>query len=320
MSDFLITIKNMKKTHNWSTMIFLVICLGGLISCNSDDVELVDASYKTLEISCGGAFEIPVLAIDWDIECVKDATSGQEISDKDGNLLALYGNGYIESSNGWLTLSRESKETFIVSLKENFDKSLERKFLICINSAGKRDYVTVVQQAGTEYKLVKSEYEEIEDQRNIYVSDKECTSIVLSNFSSTEIWEPTGEVYKNVVTTSIFESDNYGAFDWMSEKGIEVIVPDLIIDGTIRGGSSPTYYKEGITTVSYIKDIPNGNKILMKPYSTLYLSGEITYCKRVCNYTFIVENMETGTLFEVKGVWTQIVPISSHTIASDKRP
>lgn len=290
-----------------------------LVSCSdNDEVELVDTSYKTLEISCGSDFEIPVLVNDWFIEYVKDATSGQDISDKDGNPLALDGNGKVEASNGWLILSRENEGNFVISLKENFDKSHERKILICINSAGERDYVTITQRAGRELQIVKATFEEIENQRSIYVSDKGCTSIVLNNPSSTEIWEPTGEVYKDVVESSNFESDDYGAFAWIPQEGFEISVPDLIINDTIRGGGS-LMYKEGITTIPYIKDIPNGNKILMKPYSTLYLSGEITYCKRVCNYTFTIQNMGTGTQFEVRGIWTQIIPISSHTTSSDKR-
>lgn len=308
----------MKTICNWSTIVLLAVIFLGIASCDkNDNVKLIDSEFETVEISCGDDLEIPVLTNNWIIESVKDIASGQELSDKDGNPLALDGKGQIEASNGWLTLIRDNEETFILSLKENFDTSHERKFLICINDAGKRDYVTVVQQAGTAYQLVKSEYEEIEEHREIYISDKECISIVLSNSSPIEVWEPTGRIFENVVESSVFESDDYGAFDWVPEEGVEIAVPELIIAGAIRWHNRCTY-KEGTTTIPFIKDIPNGNKILMNPYSTLYLNGEITYCKRLCNYNFTIQNIGTGTRFNIKGVWTQVVPISSDTIISDK--
>lgn len=77
-------------------------------------------------------------------------------------------------------------------------------------------------------------------------------------------------------------------------------------------------YKEGLTTVPYIKDIEAGNKLLLPPYTTYCLTGEITYCKRRCRYTFTLENEDAGTRFDLHGYWTQIVPITSHTISSDK--
>lgn len=312
-------VNKVRFIHNWG-LALLFVSSGWFVSCDHDEVELVDVNYKALEVSCGSDFTIPVLSDNWGIEYVKDVVSGQEISDKNGNSLALDGNGKVEASNGWLELSRNSNEAFVISLRENFDQSHERKLLICIiDKAGKRDYMSVVQHAGTEYQLVKSTYEEIEDLRTIYVSDKGCTSIVLNNPLSTEVWEPTGGIYKEVVETSMFESDDYGAFAWIPNEGLGVTVPDLIINDTIRGGVYRCLYKEGLTSVPYIKDLSNGNKILMHPYSTLYLSGEITYCKRVCNYTFTIQNVGTGTQFDVSGVWTQIVPLSSHTISSDKR-
>lgn len=296
--------------------LFLVCLCGGLISCTDDDADLVDPQYKTWEISCGGDIEVPVLGNNWRIEYVQDVSSGEKMSDKNGNRLALDGKGQSEAANGWLTLLCDKEDAFTLNLKENFDKNEERKFLICIRADGFYDYITVVQRAGTEYKLVKSAFTEIEKERHIYKSTKDCISLVLRNHTSEAVWEPTGYIFENVIASSHFESDDYGAFDWIPEKGIEINMPELIIDHAIYWGNRCSY-QEGISTTPYIKDIPNGNKILLYPNSILYLSGSITYCKRVCKYTFTIQNIETGTQFEVNGTWTQVVPISSHTISSD---
>jgi hypothetical protein len=297
-----------------------MICAFWFVSCdNSDDIKLIDPSYKTLELSCGYDFEVPVLTDNWNIESVRYMPSGEVILDKNDNPLTLNGNGEIEASNGWLILKRETKDKFIVNLKENFDPLHERVFVICINSNEDRDYVTITQQAGVGYKLVKSVYDEIEEKREIYTSKEGCSTLTLSNNTSEAVWKPTGYVFEDVVIFSSFESNDYGAFNWMPEGGVNIGIPDLIINNKIYSTASNIYtYKEGSVETPYIKDIPNGNKILIPPYSTIYLGGEITYCKRVCNYTLTIQNIGSGTQFEINGTWTQIVPISSHTISSDK--
>lgn len=299
-------------------ILILSICTFCCVCCDKNDrTELIDPSYKILEVSCGYDFEIPVLARNWNIEYVQEIPSGENILDKKNNPLFLDGKGKVEASNGWLALTRDKEDSFIINLKENFDKSNERKFTICINEAGNRDYITVIQKAGEEYKLVKSEYKELEEKREIYQSNKGCSTLVLNNNSSEAVWEPYEYIFMDVVYSSQFESDDYGAFNWIPKEGIVLSMPELIIDNTIRWDYVCTY-KNGITTTPYIKDIPNGSKILMQPYSTTYLRGEITYCKRICNYTFTIQNTTTGSKFDINGIWTQIVPVSSNAISSDK--
>jgi hypothetical protein len=307
------TQRHMKAVCNWMGVLS-VICSLGFVSCDvNDGIELIDPSYKTLNLSGGGDVEIPVLTNDWYIESVQYLPSNEAMLDKDGLPLTLPGNGIIEASNGWLTLTRVGDDAFVIVLKENFDTSRERAFAIYINNGSHRDYITIAQQAGTEYRLVKSEYEEIEEQRTIYQSDEGCTPITVSNDTPEGVWEPTGYIFEDVVESSNFESDVYGAFEWTQGKEIEISMPELIIDGAIYG-SNMCEYAEGITTTPYRKDIPNGDKILVQPHSTVHVRGEITYCKRVYNYIFTIQNISSGTRFEIMGVWTHIVPITKHMI------
>ncbi len=307
----------MKTIHTCITCL-ITANLFWLMSCDkNEDVNLIAPSYKTMEISCGGDFEIPVLTYNWQIESVLDVSSSRNMIDKNGNQLALSEIGKVEATNGWLVLSRDNNGKFTINLKENFNKSQERKFIICIKEDEQRDYITVIQQSGSEYKLVKTEYLEIEAERKIYVSDEYCTDITLTNPTPEEVWEPTGGVFKNVVETSLFESDDYGAFEWLSEEDSRVPTPELMIDDVIVWNNC-CYYTTGVTRTSYITDIPGGSKVLMPPYSSYYFEGNITYCKRVCNYTFTIENVGTGTQFVINGIWTQVVPISSSLIYYDK--
>lgn len=309
---------NTKKTPLRLWITFVTLCMLCFISCDDNDgIALVDSSYKSLEIFCGRDVEIPVLVDNWYIESVWHMPSGEAMLDKDNRPLTLSGSGVLEASNGWLVLTRDTKDKFTVSLKENFDPVQERKFMITINNDGNRDYVTITQRAGAGYELVDQVVSEIEGEREIYTSDEECTPITLQNNTSEEVWEPTGYVFENVIISSHFESDDYGAFSWMPEEGVNISTPDLIMDDKNYGMAGGEYvYQEGTVRTPYINDIPNGDKLLMRPNSSMRLAGEVTYCKRVFNYTLTVENTVTGTRFEVNGVWMQVVPLSKHLISS----
>ncbi len=290
-------------------MVLLAVCLAGLASCNrSEDIELIDSSYKSLDISCGSDFEIPVLSSKWEIQSVRQLPSNEVVLDKEGNPLALATDGTMKASNGWLALTRNGYDKFTLSLKENFDNSAERRLVISVSDGSHCDDITIVQRAGTRYKIVKSTFQEIEERRKIYASNKGCFRVSLSNNTSEAAWEPCDYIFEDVIETSIFESNDYEAFGW-AQEGVEISVPELIINNAIRWNKYCTY-KKGITTSPYIRNIFNGSKILISPYSTVHLEGEVTYCERMYNYTFTVQNEGSGTRFDINGTWKQIVPIS----------
>lgn len=279
-------------------------------SCNKDeDAKLVNPEYKNIEVSGEVDLQIPVLASNWEIEMVKDANSGSIIVDREQKPLSLKGYGTVESANDWLTLERNSDNQFIVYLKENFYTE-ERSFTICINDNGTKDYITIKQIKGKGYKLINTKFQEIEEMREIYSSDEGCRTITLTNYSAEAQWKPSGKIFEYVVYSSSFESDDYGAFQWNDNSDLEIRVPELIIDNAVRGNCRTVVYKQQATTIPYI----NESSTLVHPYTPITLRGEITYCKRVCQYTFRIENLSSGGQFDIQGTWTEITPISSTTI------
>lgn len=304
----------MKKViYSLTTVLSVLI----IMSCEkSDEAELVSPEFSNIEVSCGQEFEIPVLTQNWIVERVQDLTSGEVVLDKKQSPITLEKYGEVEAANDWLILGRNKEDAFFVRLKENFNET-DRRFTICINDQGKRDYITVTQTRGKNYTLVKKDVQEIEELREIYVSNDGCHRITLTNNTSEPVWLSCHEVFNDVVYSSQFQSDDFGAFDWISEEDAEIHMPELIIDNAIRWDNS-ILYKPGITTSPYLGDSPGSGEVLIEPYTVLYLKGEITYCKRVCKYTFTIKNESSGTRFDIRGVWTQIVPIVSHTIGSDK--
>lgn len=302
---------------------FIIILTATVTSCADDAaVNLVLPENKNIEVYCFSEIEIPLLTNTWMIESVKEMPSGNILLDKENNPISLDGNETIESSNGWFTISSKDKNSFTVNLKENFDKSNARNLAICINQNGERDYVYITQKAGTAYELVESTFEEIESKREIYDSSKECQNLTLTNNTAIEEWQTYEKVYMNVIRYSEFQSDDYGAFDWMSADETEIIMPDLLIDGNVRDLKNTYTYKEGVTTEPYNGGSYNGiqfeKKFLVPPHGEIHLSGKMTYCKRIVNYTFTIRNITTGTQSDITGIWTQIVPIATHTTVSDK--
>lgn len=301
-----------KSIYSVATILLVLL----FTSCEKNDkTELVGSEFKNIEISCGESLEIPVLASTWKIESVKDLTSGNVMLDKDLNPICLEEQGTVEALNGWLILKRSKEDAFTICLKENFNSD-SRSFVVCINENSNKDYVTVMQNKGR-YEFLKSDIREIDDRREIYTSNEKCLPLTLTNNTAKPVFKPCDYIFKNIVYSSQFESDDFGAFDWVADESMELSMPDLIIDHKIYWDNS-CLYKSGVTTKPFIANADGGNSLLVEPNQTLYISGEITYCKRVCDYTFTIENEVSGTHFDIHGVWTQIVPISSNTILRDK--
>lgn len=297
------------KNKVYSIMIAIFAIL--TTSCNkNEDVGLINPDYRNIEIMSGGNLQIPVLTSNWKIEMVKDANSGSIIQDREQQPLSLKGYGTIESANDWLTLERNTDNEFTVCLKENFYTE-ERSFTICINENGTRDYITIKQIKGKEYKLVNTKFEEIKELQEIYTSDEGCKTIILNNYSMEDVWKSCGEIFKDIVYSSSFESDDYGAFEWFEDDELEITVPDLIIDNKMWAGCRVVPYKQHATTTPYI----NESKILVHPHMPISLRGEVTYCKSIYHYTFRIENLSSGSQFDIQGTFTQIVPIISNTIS-----
>lgn len=297
------------KTIFYSVFAILLLTL---TSCGKDDIELVSPEYKNINVSSSGVLEIPVLTSDWSIESVRSL--GVSMIDEKNNPLALEGFGKIEAANKWFALERKEDTKFTVYLKENFGDTM-RDIVICINNNGDRDYVTIEQSRGESYRLVEKSFQEIEALREVYMSDNGCHRQVFTNYSSEPIWLPTNSVFSDVVYTTEFESDDYGAFDWVSPgEELEIILPDILIDGMLRANKS-CIYKPGVSTRP---NTPNENKLLIPAHTTLYLSGEVEYCKRHFNYVFTIENEKSGLRFDIKGTCLQISPIVESLISSDK--
>jgi hypothetical protein len=290
-------------------------------SCKKDEsqarAELFEPDYKNLQLS-GGFVDngITIKAADWSVEYVKDAISGEILQDKAGKPMALSALGSVELLMGWLKLEKKQADDLLsISLKENFSAS-PRKFLIGILADGKRDELSFTQIRGEAYEIVKKEVKEIPGSRKEYTTDEGLHAITLTNSSSTAKNMETSDVYKDVHYMSEFSSEDYGAFEWVTGQDSLIFMDEVVRKGaTYWAGKVP--YKKGQFLEPYIKKGGSRESVLVQPYSSIKVRGEVVYLERECLYTFTVKNLSSGSRFDISGTWKQKIPVSPHTFLYD---
>jgi len=309
------------KCSNFFIATFIASLIFSMSSCKKDDsqakTEFFEPGYKDLQLS-GGFVDngIPIKAAIWSVEYVKDAVSGEMLQDKAGKPMALNALGSVELSTGWLKLEKkQSEDVLSISLKENFSAS-PRKFLIGILADGKRDELSFTQIRGEAYEIVKKEIKEIPGSRKEYTTDEGLHAITLTNNSSTAKNMETSDVYKDVHYISEFNSEDYGAFEWV--KGQDSL---LYMDEVVREGATywagKVAYKKGRFLEPYIKKGGSRESVLVQPHSSIKVRGEVVYLERECLYTFTVKNLSSGSMFDISGTWKQKIPLSPHTYLYD---
>ncbi|UZJ64107.1 hypothetical protein OKW96_17130 [Sphingobacterium sp. KU25419] len=103
------------------------------ISCNKDDLNhntaLFDADYKDIQLNSGFARNgIAIHSKEWSVTYVKDAVTGEILSDKEGNPAVLATVGEVELWDSWLKLVKTDENNLLtMSLTENFNR-IPRKF------------------------------------------------------------------------------------------------------------------------------------------------------------------------------------------------
>ncbi|MEJ5091921.1 hypothetical protein WH244_17980 [Sphingobacterium faecium] len=295
---------------------FSIFFILSIISCNKDDLnrntELFDTDYKDIQLNSGFASNgIAIYSNEWSVAYVKDAVTGELLSDKEGNQAVLTTIGQVELLGSWLKLEKTADNNLLtMSLKENFNH-IPRKFLIGIVANGKQDELSFTQNRGETYEIVKKEIIEVPGSRKEYNSNEGCYTITLSNNTSSAKNMETTSIFKDVEYMSEFTSDDQDAFSWMNTPDSLIFMGEILKDG-VTYWSKQVPYKKGQYLASYMHE-GSKQELLVEPYTTITVSGEISYLTRECLYTFTIKNKSSGYVFDISGVWKQKVPLSSIT-------
>ncbi|WP_447768647.1 hypothetical protein [Sphingobacterium faecium] len=287
-----------------------------LISCNKDDLNhntaLFDTDYKDIQLNSGFARNgIAIHSKEWSVAYVKDAVTGELLSDKEGNPAVLATVGEVELWGSWLKLEKTDENNLLtMSLTENFNR-IPRKFLIGIVADGKQDELSFTQNRGETYEIVKKEIIEVPGSRKEYNSNEGCYTITLNNNTSSAKNMETTSIFKDVKYMSEFTSDDQDAFSWTNTPDSLIFMGEILKDG-VTYWSKQVPYKKGQYLESYMNE-GSKQELLVEPYTTINVSGEISYLTRECLYTFTIKNKSSGYIFDISGVWKQKVPLSSIT-------
>lgn len=295
---------------------FSTFCILSIISCNKDDLnrntELFNADYKDIQLNSGfSSNSIAIHSKEWSVAYVKDAFTGELLSDKEGNPAVLTAVGQVELMGSWLKLEKTDQNNLLtMSLKENFNR-IPRKFSIGIVADGNQDELSFTQNRGETYEIIKKEIIEVPGSRKEYKSNEGCGIIQLNNHTSRAKNMETTSIFKDVKYISEFTSTDQDAFSWMNTPDSLIFMGEILKDG-VTYWSKQVPYKEGRYLESYMND-GSKQEVLVEPYTTIHVSGEISYLTRECIYTFTIKNKSSGHEFDISGVWKQKVPLSSIT-------
>lgn len=294
-----------------------------IISCKKDAspaIPLVENTFKDFSASSGLSTNIEIAGADWVVDYVKLEDQPHNLADSSGRALRLNGQDTVFAANGWLQMTKsQNGESLFLSLKENFEQT-PRTVHIGLVSNGQRDEIKITQRRGSSYRIVDRKFTELEEFRTKYTSDHECSPLQLINSSSEMKSMPTEDIFKNVKYTSTFESNEYGTFDWIrNDQDSMVYMQELIVDGGNRW-SPAVKYKEGTTQTFYLDENQSRTHFDVNPGRKLQLKGKMTYVERVCEYTFTIQNEESGHRFDVSGIWKQTLPLIPTIIIESNTP
>lgn len=300
---------------------FLTNCIVAIFmvtmsACNKEDLGqetvLFNPAYKNIQLKSGlKDTGIEINAQEWSIEYVKDAISGKIYDDKNGSPVVLKDTGRIEIEGSWLVLEKTATANLLnITLKEHFNQD-PRKFLIGIVANGIQDELVFTQSRGAGYEIVKKEIIEIPGSRKEFISDEGCYSITLTNNTGVAKNMETISIFKDVNYMSEFSSTDEEAFKWVNAPDSLMFMGEILKEGSVYW-SKQVPYKKGQYFEPYLTD-GNKQELLVQPYSSIRVSGEINYLTRECQYTFTIKNQSSGHLFDVSGIWKQKVPLSSIT-------
>jgi len=297
---------------------FLVCVLLLLNSCTKEnneqaEIDLIDPQLKKLVVKTGFSDTVTIKSKTWSIAYVKDGMSGEPLKDANGIPIQLDDIGTVQLAEKWLELEKTNNNKLNITLLENFTDE-PRNFVIGIQSENdERQEMRFVQSRGEGYELIEKEIVEIEGSRKIYTSSEGCSTVTLVNNSDLEKKMETSVVFKGVKYSSEFSSDDYGAFDWIGKEDSLIFMDELMRDGYIVWADQVPYQK-GIAFEDFMK--PNGSKeeLTLRPNSVVVVSGEMEYLERSAEFTFTIKNKTSGNRFKIKGIWSQKVPLTSHTL------
>jgi len=289
-----------------------------MYSCTKENneqvvIDLIDPQLKELVINTGFSDTISINGAVWSVAYVKDGLSGEQLKDAEGIPVQLDDIGTVKLADKWLELEKTDDNKLHITLLENFTDE-PRNFVIGIQSENNQPQeMRFIQSRGEGYELIENDIVEIEGSRKIYISSEGCSTVTLVNNSDQEKKMETSVVFNDVKYSSEFSSDDYGAFDWIDKEDPFIFMDELMRDGAIVWADRVPYQK-GIAFEDFMK--PNGSKeeLTIRPNSTVVVSGEMEYLERSAEFTFTIKNKTSGNRFKIRGIWSQKVPLVSHTL------
>lgn len=201
-------------------ILFAVAIVTSFVSC-SDDLQkpnyrissieevMVEAEHNTINIQ--------MTESDWVITGVY-SLNGHTITD--GNKpLQLEGLGTLTSH--WFKITRDELSSLKIDIFENFDDT-QRGMVIKLEKGSHAEEITITQitSQGYQFKEIKYSLKE----KSTFMRRQGSPKLIYNNYTEEE--NSVGIYpYSSQKEVSTFKSEEEGAFNWVTEEGVEVDVP-----------------------------------------------------------------------------------------------
>jgi len=286
---------------------FAVAIITSFVSCNNDIQEPIYRISSIEEVTVEGensTIDIQMTESDWVITGVY-SINGQAITDG-SKPLQLEGLGTLDSH--WFKITREELSSLKIDIFENFEDN-HRGMIIKIKKGSHTEEIKILQAISQGYKFKEIKY--FLKEESTFNNNRGFPELIYNNYSdkesSVEMYP-----YRNTRETSYFKSESAGAFNWVSEEGVEVEVPIL---------SNEKYFYNSATTSHSNKLNDVTFTVIAPPGKQLKVTGEFKLKKQVFNYTLTLINNRTKEEKEIKGEWIIEAPISySETLELNELP
>ncbi|MDR0332602.1 MAG: hypothetical protein LBI15_03985 [Dysgonamonadaceae bacterium] len=191
-------------------------------------------------------------------------------------------------------------------------------FLLLFSSCDKIDFADEDEEIVEGFRLIKTEFTEIKEKRNVFLSTVSQINRTYTNSVLTPLKSSVHTVF-HTEEESVFDSRNPFVFDWIPTEGIEVEVPELLLDDN-QGyiAASTQLFQSGIVRTP--KPIEAEYSVEVPGRHIFRYKGAVLFCIRTYNFTFTIEGIITGTQIEIVGTWTHFYPLHFVTTLSELLP
>lgn len=291
----------------------LAIVFAMLVGCVKDPEysnELLNRTESVIELQSGIADrEIAMESEDWALTYVRFVGNRGDIYANDYKPLALDSVGMVKAGN-WLSVEKKKDKdaVLLLSLDENFSEEPRRLRLGVRDGQSMRE-ILVTQRRGSGYVLKEKIITEEEATTFEHNDILRRRTLANANDHPINIGYYIRDLLRDTRFTSEFELKDPAHFGWFPEPDSMIRMLPVTYEGKVIW-DEPVKFQSRITYFPYQQDNPTVVMREIPANSELIMQSQVRMRYRICNFTFVVQHVDTKFETRIQGVWKQRIPLT----------